>query len=216
MKLIDQIPCDPSVMVWRALLGACVIHKDVELGELSAKRVLELEPQDESTYVLLSNMYASAKRWDNVALVRKNMKRKRVKKEPGLSWIENQGIVHYFTVGDSSHSDIKLIYGMLEWLNLKTKKAGYISNHDVILLDVEDDEKARLLWVHSERLALAFGLVSLPSGSPIRIMKNLRFCLDCHDVFKFISKIVQREIIVRDINRFHHFEDGVCSCGDYW
>ncbi|GJZ07796.1 putative pentatricopeptide repeat-containing protein [Tanacetum coccineum] len=216
MKLIDQIPCDPSVMVWRALLGACVIHKDIELGELSAKRVLELEPQDESTYVLLSNMYASAKRWDNVALVRKNMKKKRVKKEPGLSWIENQGIVHYFTVGDSSHSDIKLIYGMLEWLNLKSNRAGYISNRDVILLDVEDDEKARLLWVHSERLALAFGLVSLPSGSPIRIMKNLRFCLDCHDVFKFISKIVQREIIVRDINRFHHFEDGVCSCGDYW
>ncbi|KAJ0566452.1 putative tetratricopeptide-like helical domain superfamily, DYW domain-containing protein [Helianthus annuus] len=216
VDLINQIPGEPSVMVWRALLGACVIHKDLELGELSAKRVLELEPQDESTYVLLSNMYASAKRWDNVALVRKNMKRKRVKKEPGLSWIENQGIVHYFTVGDSSHEDIRLIYGMLEWLNLKIKKAGYVCNVDVILLDVEDDEKARLLWVHSERLALAFGLVSTPSGCPIRIMKNLRICLDCHVVFKFISKIVKREIVVRDINRFHHFEDGVCSCGDYW
>ncbi|XP_071705018.1 putative pentatricopeptide repeat-containing protein At5g13230, mitochondrial [Rutidosis leptorrhynchoides] len=216
MDLIDKIPCEPSVMVWRALLGACVIHKNVELGELCAKRVLELEPYDESTYVLLSNMYASAKRWDNVALVRKNMKKKKVKKEPGFSWIENQGIVHYFTVGDSSHRDVRLINGILEWLNLKIRKMGYVSNHDVILLDVEDDEKARLLWVHSERLALAFGLVSTPSGSPIRIIKNLRFCLDCHDVFKIISKIVQREIIVRDINRFHHFEDGICSCGDYW
>ncbi|KAK9076226.1 hypothetical protein SSX86_004559 [Deinandra increscens subsp. villosa] len=216
VNIIDQIPSEPSVMVWRTLLGACVIHKDLELGEFSAKRVLELEPQDESTYVLLSNMYASARRWDNVALVRKNMKRKRVKKEPGLSWIENQGIVHYFTVGDSSHDDIRLIYGMLEWLNLKIKKAGYVCNHDVILLDVEDDEKARLLWVHSERLAVAFGLVSTPSGCPIRIMKNLRICLDCHAVFKFISKIVKREIVIRDINRFHHFQDGVCSCGDYW
>ncbi|KVI08451.1 putative pentatricopeptide repeat-containing protein At5g13230, mitochondrial isoform X1 [Cynara cardunculus var. scolymus] len=216
VKLIDQIPSKPSVMIWRALLGACVIHKDVELGELSAQRVLELEPQDESTYVLLSNLYANAKRWDSVALVRKNMKKKRVKKEPGLSWIENQGIVHYFTVGDSSHPDIRLIYGMLEWLNLKSKKVGYISNHDVILLDVEDDEKSRLLWVHSERLALAYGLVSTPSGCSIRIIKNLRICLDCHSVFKFISKIVQRAIIIRDINRFHHFEDGVCSCGDYW
>ncbi|KAL8208207.1 hypothetical protein R6Q57_007619 [Mikania cordata] len=216
-SIIDQIPGEPSVMVWRALLGACVIHKDLELGELSANRVLELEPHDESTYVLLSNMYAGAKRWDNVALVRKNMKKKRVKKEPGLSWIENQGMVHYFTVGDSSHDNIRLIYGMLEWLNLKIKKAGYVCNHhDVILLDVEDDEKARLLWVHSERLALAFGLVRTQSGSPIRIMKNLRICLDCHVVFKFISKIVTREIVVRDINRFHHFEDGVCSCGDYW
>ncbi|KAL4570070.1 hypothetical protein LXL04_025721 [Taraxacum kok-saghyz] len=214
-KLIDQIK-EPSVMIWRALLGACVIHKNVELGELSATRVLEMEPHDESTYVLLSNMYASAKRWDNVGLVRKNMKKKRVKKEPGLSWIENQGQVHYFTVGDSSHRDIRLIYGMLEWLNLKSKKEGYVCNHDVILLDVEDDEKARLLWVHSERLALAFGLVSMPVGCPIRIIKNLRICLDCHGVFKIISKIVKREIIVRDINRFHHFEDGVCSCGDYW
>lgn len=216
VNLINQILGEPSVMVWRALLGACVIHKDLELGELSAQRVLELEPQDESTYVLLSNMYASAKRWDNVASVRKNMKKKRVKKEPGLSWIESQGIVHYFTVGDSSHDDIRLIYGMLEWLNLKIKKAGYVCNHDAILLDVEEDEKARLLWVHSERLALAFGLVRTPSGCPIRIMKNLRICLDCHVVFKFISKIVKREIVVRDINRFHHFVDGVCSCGDYW
>ncbi|CAH1414829.1 unnamed protein product [Lactuca virosa] len=215
MKLIDEIE-EPSVMIWRALLGACVIHKDVELGEVCATRVLEMEPHDESTYVLLSNMYANAKRWDSVGLVRKNMKKKRVKKEPGLSWIEKQGIVHYFTVGDSSHGDIRLIYGMLEWLNLKCKKEGYVCNHDVILLDVEDDEKARLLWVHSERLALAFGLISMPSGCPIRIMKNLRICLDCHGVFKIISKIVQREIIIRDINRFHHFEDGVCSCRDYW
>ncbi|MFS7985616.1 putative DYW domain-containing protein [Helianthus anomalus] len=156
-------------MVWRSLLGTCVIHKDIELGELSTKHVLELELEDESMYVLLSNMYASAQRWDNVALVRKNMKRKRVKKEPGLSWIENQ----------------------------------------------EDDEKACLLWVHSERLALTFRLVSIPSGCPIRIMKNLRICLDCHVVFNFISKIVKREI-VRDINWFHHFEDEVCSSGDYW
>ncbi|KAJ0736124.1 putative DYW domain-containing protein [Helianthus annuus] len=84
------------------------------------------------------------------------------------------------------------------------------------MLVVEDNEKARLLWVHSERLALAFGLISTPSGCPIHIMKNLRICLDCHVVFKFISNIVKREIVVRDINRFHHFKDGVCSCGDYW
>ncbi|XAR57032.1 hypothetical protein NMG60_11025032 [Bertholletia excelsa] len=216
VKLIEEMPFEPSVMVWRALLGACVIHKDVDLGRMCALRVLDMEPQDEATYVLLSNMYASARRWDNVASVRKSMKKKGVKKEPGLSWIENQGSVHCFTVGDASHPDIRLIYGMLEWLNMKIKKAGYVPNLDAILLDVGDDEKARLLWVHSERLALAFGLVRAPSGIPLRIIKNLRICMDCHAAIKCISKVVQRDIVIRDINRFHHFRNGICSCSDYW
>lgn len=216
MKLIEEIPFEPSVMVWRALLGACAIHNDTELGRISAERVLEMDPQDEAAYVLLSNIYATAKRWDNVSSVRKIMKKKRVKKEPGLSWIEHQGIVHYFTVGDVSHPDIKLIHGMLEWLKMKCHAAGHIPDYSVILLDVEEDEKPRLLWAHSERIALAFALIGTPSGSPICIMKNLRICLDCHAVIKFISGFMKREIVIRDINRFHHFQNGICSCGDYW
>lgn len=216
VKLIGEIPFQPSVMVWRALLGACVVHKNIDLGRFCAQHVLEMEPHDDGTHVLLSNMYAVAKRWDNVASVRKNMKRKRVKKEPGLSWVENQGVVHYFSVGDTSHPDNKLICAMLEWLNMKTRDAGYVPDCNAVLLDVEDDEKERHLWVHSERLALAFGLLRIPSTCSIRILKNLRICVDCHTVIKLISEVVQREIVVRDINRFHHFQHGVCSCGDYW
>lgn len=216
VKLIGEIPFQPSVMVWRALLGACVIHKNLDLGKVCAQHVLEMEPHDDATHVLLSNMYATARRWDNVASVRKSMKKKRVKKEPGLSWVENQGVVHYFTVGDTSHPDIKLIFAMLEWLNKKTRDAGYVPDCNVVLLDVEHDEKERLLWVHSERIALAFGLIQIPAACSIRIIKNLRICVDCHAVVKLISKIVQREIIIRDINRFHHFRHGICSCGDYW
>lgn len=215
-KMIDEIPSAPSVMVWRALLGACVAHKNVEIGKLAADRVLEMEPQDESSYVLLSNIYATEKRWDHVALVRKNMKKKRIKKEPGLSWIESQGIVHYFAVGDDSHEDIKLIRGMLEWLNVRSKREGYAPDNGVILLDVEDDEKGRLLWLHSERIALAFALTRMPLESPIRIIKNLRTCVDCHAAFKFISSFIHREIVIRDVNRYHHFKDGTCSCHDYW
>lgn len=69
---------------------------------------------------------------------------------------------------------------------------------------------------HSERLAIAFGLLSTPAGSLIRITKNLRVCVDCHNVTKLISKMVRRELIVRDANRFHHFVNGKCSCNDYW
>ncbi|KAJ9158936.1 hypothetical protein P3X46_024479 [Hevea brasiliensis] len=216
IKLIEEIPSEPSVMVWRALLAACVIHNDVQLGRISAQRILEIDPQDEATHVLLSNMYAAARSWENVASVRKTMKEKGVKKEPGLSWIENQGSVHYFSVGDISHPDMKLINGMLEWLNMKTRKAGYVPNLNAVLLDVEDDEKEHRLWGHSERLALAFGLIRTPSTGHIRIIKNLRICADCHSAIKFMSKIVQREIIIRDMNRFHHFQDGICSCSDYW
>ncbi|KAL5827201.1 hypothetical protein ACOSQ3_019034 [Xanthoceras sorbifolium] len=215
-KLIAEIPSKPSVMVWRALLGVCAIHNNVELGKISAQRILEMEPQDEATHVLLSNIYATAKKWQNVASVRNSMKMKGVKKEPGLSWIENQGTVHYFTVGDASHCDMKVINGMLEWLNMKTRKAGYVPDYRAVLRDMEEDEKERHLWVHSERLALAFALIKTPPGSLIRIIKNLRICVDCHATIKLISQIVQREIVIRDMNRFHHFQDGYCSCGDYW
>uniref|UniRef100_A0A2P2JDS2 DYW domain-containing protein n=1 Tax=Rhizophora mucronata TaxID=61149 RepID=A0A2P2JDS2_RHIMU len=216
IKLIEEIPFGPSIMAWRALLGACVIHNNIELGRISAEHILAIEPQDESAHVLLSNIYANARRWKHVASVRKGMKEKRVKKLPGLSWIENQGIFHYFTVGDASHPDRKLINAMLEWLNMKARRAGYAPHYDAVLHEVEKDEKQRRLWLHSERLALAFGLVRTPPKSHIRIIKNLRICLDCHAAIKIISKIVERGIIIRDMNRFHHFRDGVCSCGDYW
>ncbi|XP_077251683.1 tetratricopeptide repeat (TPR)-like superfamily protein [Tasmannia lanceolata] len=216
MKFIQNIPIEPSVMVWRALLGACVVYNDIELGKICAKRVLELDPQDESAHVLLSNMYAAAGRWDGVAFVRKSMKRKRLKKEPGLSWVEIQNEVHSFTVSDKLHPEMKVIGAMLEWLNIKIKKAGYVPDRNVVLRNVEEEEKDCFLWVHSERLALAFGLIKTPPRSTIRIIKNLRICVDCHAAIKLISKVVQREIVVRDMNRFHHFEDGICSCGDYW
>ncbi|XP_050231317.1 putative pentatricopeptide repeat-containing protein At5g13230, mitochondrial isoform X2 [Mercurialis annua] len=147
VKLIEEIPSEPNVMVWRALLGACVIHNDVDLASISAQRVLHIDPQDEATYVLLSNIYATSRRWKSVASVRKVMKDKGVKKEPGLSWIENQGTVHYFSVGDTSHPDMKMINGMLEWLNMKATRAGYVPNLNSVLLDVEDNEKMRRLWI---------------------------------------------------------------------
>ncbi|EPS67966.1 hypothetical protein M569_06805 [Genlisea aurea] len=218
LETIEEMPREPSVMVWRALLGACAAHRNVELGSFAASRVLELEPRDESTHVLLSNVYARAKRFDGVLRVRNRMKRNRVRKEPGLSWVENRGTVHYFAVGDASHHrDSKLIKAMLEWLSLRAGRSGYVPDVDAILVDVEDDEKGCLSWLHSERIALAFALIGgVPRGCPIRIMKNLRICGDCHAAVKAVSGFVDREIVVRDINRFHHFRRGSCSCNDYW
>ncbi|KAJ0800161.1 putative DYW domain-containing protein [Helianthus annuus] len=98
----------------------------------------------------------------------------------------------------------------------KMKEAGFQTDTVTALHDVEDEEKELMVNVHSEKLAIAFGLLNTETRSEIRIMKNLRVCIDCHEFTKFVSKVTERVIVVRDANRFHHFEDGKCSCGDYW
>ena len=108
------------------------------------------------------------------------------------------------------------IYDMLEKLFGKMMNVGYVPEIDFALHDVEEEQKENILGHHSEKLAIAFGLMNTSPGTTIRITKNLRVCGDCHSATKFISKIVDREIIVRDANRFHHFKDGLCSCGDFW
>eukprot|EP01018_Ginkgo_biloba_P040201 Gb_37572 [translate_table: standard] len=213
---INKMPFEPSALVWRTLLGACRIHCSVDLGKRAAENILELEPKNSSAYALLSNIYAAAGRWDEASEVKKLMKDRGVKKEAGCSWIEVRNKVHKFVVRDNSHPQTDEIYAKLEELTGKMKKAGYVPNTNCVLHDVEEEQQDLFLCHHSERLAIAFGLISTPAEVPIRIFKNLRVCGDCHTATKFISKIVGRELVVRDAIRYHHFKDGRCSCGDYW
>jgi pentatricopeptide repeat protein len=213
---INKMPVEPDAVVWGALLGACRIHTNVDLGKCAAEHLFELEPQNAGNYVLLSNIYVVAGRWDDVRKVRAMMKDRGMKKEPGCSWIEVNNTLHTFLTGSTTHPQSKKIYATLEELSQQMKDLGYIPDTNFVLHDVEMEQKEHILFYHSEKLAIAFGLINLPSGTPIHIMKNLRVCGDCHTVTKFISKIVKRQIIVRDANRFHHFNDGFCSCGDYW
>lgn len=216
MDLANKMPFVANASIWGALLGAARIHKNLELGQVAAEKLLTLEPEKSGTHVLLANVYASVGLWENVAKVRRLMKDSKVKKEPGMSWMEIKDKVYTFIVGDRSHHRSEEIYAKLEELSILMAKAGYVAMVDTDLHDVERKEKELLLSYHSEKLAVAFALIATPPGTPIRVKKNLRICLDCHTAFKFICKIVSREIIVRDINRFHHFKDGTCSCGDYW
>eukprot|EP01018_Ginkgo_biloba_P019097 Gb_21401 [translate_table: standard] len=214
--LINKMPFEPSSSVWGALLGACRIHCNIELGEHAAEHLFKLEPQNVGIYVLLSNIYASAGRWDDVAKVRKMLDERGLMKRPGCSWIQLHDNLHAFVVGDRSHPQREKIHTMLESLAGQMKEAGYSPERNFALHDVNEEEKEHILCGHSEKLAIAFGLINSCAGAPIRVFKNLRVCIDCHIATKFISKIVKREIIVRDTNRFHHFKDGLCSCGDYW
>eukprot|EP01018_Ginkgo_biloba_P028611 Gb_18166 [translate_table: standard] len=213
---IRKMPFEPGPMVWKTFLGACRIHGNIQLGQLAAERLLQFEPQNDATYVLLSNIYAAVGRWEDVEKVRKLMNDRGVKKDRGLSWIKVGNKVHVFGVADSAHPQTEEIYAKLEELIRQIKEAGYKPNTNFVLHDVEQEQKVHSLLHHSEKLAISFGLISTPASTPIRIFKNLRVCGDCHTAIKFISKSVAREIVVRDANRFHHFKDGRCSCGDYW
>jgi pentatricopeptide repeat protein len=215
-RLVNEMPFEPNASVWGSLLASSRTHGNTELGRRAAEHLFDLEPKGSGTHVLLANMYASAGRWEDVAKVRRMMKEGGIKKEPGCSWIEVKNTVHTFVADDTSHPQVEEIYAILERLMGQIEEVGYVPKTEFVLHDIEQNEKENLLYYHSEKLALAFGLISTCPGSPVRIMKNIRVCGDCHSAIKFISKIVDREIILRDTNRFHHFMNGLCSCGDYW
>ncbi|XP_023536132.1 pentatricopeptide repeat-containing protein At4g33170 [Cucurbita pepo subsp. pepo] len=216
-RVIASMPFEASASMYRALLGACRTKGDTETAKRVADKLLALDPSDPSAYVLLSNIYAASRQWDDVTDARNMMKLKNVKKDPGFSWIDVKNKVHLFVVDDRSHPQADLIYEKVEDLMKRIREEGsYVPDTDFMLLDVEEEEKERALYYHSEKLALAFGLISMPPTATIRVIKNLRVCGDCHSAIKCISKLTQREIVLRDANRFHHFRNGICSCGDYW
>ncbi|CAL5321748.1 unnamed protein product [Camellia sinensis] len=177
LNLIEDTSVDRNEGMWGALLGAYRIHNRVELAEKATKSMLELQPQNAGHYILLSNIYVKAGKWEDVAKIRELMNHRRLKKIPGWTWIEVDNKIHQFSVGDHTHL------------------AGYVPDTNFVLHDVDEELKLGVLYTHSEKLAITFGLISTPEGTPIRITKNLR-----------------RMIIVRDGNRFHHFKEGACSC----
>ncbi|CAK9178456.1 unnamed protein product [Ilex paraguariensis] len=213
--VMKSLPFEPGAPIWEALLAGCRLHGKMDLGIQAAERLFELMPQHDGTYILLSNIYATVGLWDDVAKVRKLMRDRGVKKEPGCSWIEVDNKVHVFLVDDTMHPEVQAVYNYLEELRLKMRKQGYVPDTKYVLHDMESEQKEYVLSTHSEKLAVAYGLLKLPLGALIRVFKNLRICGDCHNAFKFMSKVVGREIIVRDGKRFHHFKDGECSCGNY-
>ncbi|KAK9124607.1 hypothetical protein Sjap_014209 [Stephania japonica] len=216
LKLINSMPFEPNVMSWKSLLGGCWIHKNVELGKISAENLLQLDPDDTAGYILLFNLYASSGKWEEAANIRKVMLERDLKKEVSCSWLVERGNVHRFIVGDRHHPQTEEIYTKLEQLNLSTMGTGNSPSYDEHALHSLPAKRKEQLLEHSERLAISFGLISSHAKTPVFIFKNLRACVDCHEFAKRVSKITRREIVIRDSNRFHHFKGGLCSCNDYW
>lgn len=215
-KLLDEMVVEPDATVWTALLGACRVHKELDLAEKAATNLFVKEPMNAVPYIMLCNMYSAAGRWRDAARVRKLMKSKGISKEPGYSWIETSSKVHSFMSEDRRHPLTQEIYLKIDEVIRSIKEAGYVPDMNFALHDMDEKGKELCLAYHSEKLALAFALLTVPEGAPIRIFKNLRVCGDCHTAMKYISKVYLRHIILRDSNCFHHFRGGQCSCGDYW
>lgn len=216
VKIIKAMKMEPTPVVWVALLSACRLHGNVNFAEYAANKLAELQSDNDGSYTLLSNIYANARRWKDVARVRSLMKCTGVRKRPGWSCHQGRKGAATFYAGDRTHPLSEKIYETLANLIHRIKSIGYVPQMSFALHDVDDEEKGDLLSEHSEKLALAFGILTSAPGEPIRITKNLRVCGDCHSAMTYISMIVDHEIILRDSSRFHHLKKGSCSCRGYW
>ncbi|GAB2285281.1 hypothetical protein Dimus_019735 [Dionaea muscipula] len=215
-EMINSMSTMPDIVLWQTLLGACKTHGNVDMAELASRKLVEMGSNNCGDFVLLSNVYATRERWKDVGRVRETMKIREVKKVPGFSYMEVDGIIHKFITGDKSHPSWTQIYTKLDEIMSRIPSYGYIPGTNFILHDIGEEEKAQALFHHSEKVAVAFALIRTDEGTPIQVIKNLRICGDCHTVIKLVSLVYHREIIVRDRARFHRFKDGTCSCKDYW
>eukprot|EP00268_Persea_americana_P034645 TRINITY_DN34268_c0_g4_i1.p1 TRINITY_DN34268_c0_g4~~TRINITY_DN34268_c0_g4_i1.p1 ORF type:complete len:623 (-),score=96.38 TRINITY_DN34268_c0_g4_i1:966-2834(-) len=136
--LVMDMPVQPNDVVWRALLGAARNRGNIEIGEHAANNLIELEPHDTSSYVLLSNIYGATQRWECALQIRKKMKERCPLKTPGYSSIELNGVVHEFIVGGTSHPQIIEIHLLLNEMTTGLMLAGYtpITRHSLFDIDV--------------------------------------------------------------------------------
>ncbi|CAN1814089.1 Pentatricopeptide repeat-containing protein At5g66520 [Linum perenne] len=214
--LIKRMPVKPNAIIWGSLLKACKIHGNLELGKQIGKLVIEMNPDHGGRYIHLANIHAAAKEWELAAKARRQMKEHGVLKFPGCSTISLNSIVHEFLAGDRTHPEAGTIYSTWNQIADRLLQEGYKPVTRELMLDLEDSEKETVVSQHSEKLAITFGLIHGKPGTVIRIFKNLRVCEDCHTAMKLISRIYNRQIVMRDRTRFHCFRDGECSCADYW
>ncbi|KAK7318936.1 hypothetical protein RJT34_03645 [Clitoria ternatea] len=205
-EFIEKMPMEPSADIWATLMNLCRLHGNTELGDRCAELVEQLDPT-------LLNEHSKA---GLIPVKASDLVKEKEKKLASKSLLDVRSRVHEYRAGDTSHPENDKIYALLRGMKAQMKEAGYIPETKFVLHDIDQEGKEEALLAHSERLAVGYGLLSSSARSPIRVIKNLRVCGDCHTALKIISKLVGRELIIRDAKRFHHFKDGLCSCRDYW
>lgn len=128
LAMIQAIPMEPNDVIWGSLLAACRNNRNIEMAEYAADKVLNLAPERCGIHVLLSNAYASAGKWEEVARVRLALKDKGIQKLPGSSFIEVDGVIHEFTSTCASHPQMTLIAGMIDEMSERLSSSGYVTD----------------------------------------------------------------------------------------
>ena len=212
-ELIESMPIKPDLTTWAALYRACKAHNSNRKGEMVSQNLVEIDPELRGSYIFLAEAKGKHQDVEKRRLPLQKMVKERCK---GWSYIEVDGQLNKFVAGDDSHKQAQEIRLKLEEIVSLAVERGYIPGGDWSIHDIEEEEKENVTGIHSGKLALALGLLRTAPGTVIRIVKNLRICGDCHSLMKYVSRIKQREILLRDARQFHHFKEGSCSCGDYW
>ncbi|ONK72666.1 uncharacterized protein A4U43_C04F21820 [Asparagus officinalis] len=218
LKLLNDGDLEPDDFTISSIIPAYAEMKFLRDGKqihkFAAERIFALEHDNTGCYVLLSNMYADAGRWEDVERMRLLMKEQGLHQTTGKSTVELDSKSRSFVNGDKSHDDSTTIYQVLQILSREIGEdaADSITVFKPIDKTIKENSPRR----HSVRLAITSGLISSTVGSPVLVKKNVRICVSCHNAIKLISKFTKREIIVGDSRIYHHFTDGFCSCGDYW
>eukprot|EP00246_Nothoceros_aenigmaticus_P018554 TRINITY_DN9756_c1_g1_i1.p1 TRINITY_DN9756_c1_g1~~TRINITY_DN9756_c1_g1_i1.p1 ORF type:complete len:380 (+),score=45.65 TRINITY_DN9756_c1_g1_i1:3-1142(+) len=210
-EMLQTMPFENNVVGWRSLLSACKSHGDAHRGRRCFEHVTKLEPEDASAYVLMGNLYANIGHWRDVDRIESMRKAAGAKKKPAKACIEVNSKLHVFSVGEET----ELLSFKLRSVNSRLRvEGGHVPNTELVLKTISEIEKEDALCGHAEKLALAYGLLNTSAGTTLLVTKNLRMCNDCHSSTKIMSRLENREIIVRDAHRVHHFWGGTCSCGD--
>ncbi|KAJ6376759.1 hypothetical protein OIU76_025835 [Salix suchowensis] len=125
-EVIKSMPFPPAASVWGTLLGACRVHGNVELAEVTSRYLLDLESKNSGYYLLLTHVLADAGQWMSVHKIQHLMKERGVQKVPGCSWIDVNNNTHMFFAADGSHPEFPQICSLLKSLLLELRKVGYV------------------------------------------------------------------------------------------
>ncbi|MCL7040318.1 hypothetical protein MKW94_009194 [Papaver nudicaule] len=194
----------------KILLSGCRIHGDTNIAKYIAEKLLELDPTDVTASILLQQVLLAEGSWDDVSKMKTN---RRHSMRLSSSWIEVRNKIYKF-VSDQIPADA--ISVKLSELERTMKELGYVADRNHLLHNAEEEEYTGPGLHHTEMKALAFGLLSLSPGVPIRIKKNIRMCGDCHSACKFMSTFLGRDLVVKDSCMYHNFSNGKCSCKNAW
>ncbi|KAK3409507.1 hypothetical protein EUGRSUZ_J01626 [Eucalyptus grandis] len=175
MEFVEKLPFEPTLEVWEALKNYARIHGDLDLEDHVEELMMALDPS-----------IATANKIPTPPPKRRSV----------INMLEGKNRISEFKNPTLYKDDEKYKSG---------KEGGYVLDTRYVLHDIGQEAKEQALLYHSERLTIAYGLISTPARTPLRIIKNLRICGDCHNAIKRLYN-----------KRFHHFKDGKCSCGDYW